>query len=305
MQKKFLIPVILSSDECYAPFVATTIASICDNTTSFVHFYVLDCGITDQTKGRILKLERSFSNFHISWIEVNANAIFSTFRISTRFSKATYARLICPELFPNLNKVIYSDVDVIFLDDIKKLYDEDLQGNALGAVWEDYMERNGNNRNHLLRLGISMGHKYFCAGILLLDLNRWRQQEITSKLFQLENKLRSKLLLQDQDLLNVMFANNYRSLNEKYGITAPRARAHFRNGRLIDCVVRHFEGPKKPWLVHPLIFERRKSNYIGKSKFWYYAKMTDFYLDLIKRFPLYYSVQKLLIAAKQHLPVKQ
>ena len=39
------IPIFLSSDDNYAPFVATTIASICDNTKSFCEFYVLDGGI--------------------------------------------------------------------------------------------------------------------------------------------------------------------------------------------------------------------------------------------------------------------
>ena len=38
----YRIPIFLSSDNNYAPFVATTIASVCDNTKSFCDFYILD-----------------------------------------------------------------------------------------------------------------------------------------------------------------------------------------------------------------------------------------------------------------------
>ena len=47
------IPIFLSSDNNYAPFVATTIASICDNTKSFCEFYILDGGITQEIKSTI------------------------------------------------------------------------------------------------------------------------------------------------------------------------------------------------------------------------------------------------------------
>ena len=43
----YRIPIFLSSDNNYAPFVATTIASICDNTKSFCDFYILDGGIEE------------------------------------------------------------------------------------------------------------------------------------------------------------------------------------------------------------------------------------------------------------------
>ena len=51
--KKNKIPIFLASDNNYAPFVATTIASICDNTKSFCDVYVLDGGITKENQSKI------------------------------------------------------------------------------------------------------------------------------------------------------------------------------------------------------------------------------------------------------------
>ena len=48
------IPIFLASDNNYAPFVATTIASICDNTKSFCNFYILDGGISKKIRIKLI-----------------------------------------------------------------------------------------------------------------------------------------------------------------------------------------------------------------------------------------------------------
>ena len=44
------IPVFLASDNRYAPFVATTMASILMHTNDFIEFYIMDCGISTTNK---------------------------------------------------------------------------------------------------------------------------------------------------------------------------------------------------------------------------------------------------------------
>lgn len=284
----------MSCDDGYAPFVATTIASACDHTKKHLHFYVIDCGISTENKNKINLLKKYFSNFDIEWLDLDINHIFEGLVEREHFTKAMYGRLVFADLKPSLHKAIYTDVDVIFCGDIEELYNENLGNYIIGAVWEDYMESNRTNNNHLKRLGIPYNHQYFSSGLLLINLDAWRSQQCTKSIFQEAKRLRSKLLFPDQDLLNYHFANNYCQLSEKYVVTAPRARKHYQHGKLINCVIRHFEGPKKPWLCHPLIPEIKKSNYIGKSIFWKYAKMTAFYPELISRFPVYNRVMTIL-----------
>lgn len=50
------IPIFLSSDNNYAPYIAIAIASICDNTKSFCNFYILDGGISKENKSYINSL---------------------------------------------------------------------------------------------------------------------------------------------------------------------------------------------------------------------------------------------------------
>ena len=91
------IPIFLSSDNNYAPFVATTIASICDNTKSFCDFYILDSSITKENQEKICCLKNNFSNFSIEFIQINNDLYFKDleYNNNSRYvSLATYNRFL-------------------------------------------------------------------------------------------------------------------------------------------------------------------------------------------------------------------
>ena len=143
MQNK--IPIFLSSDNNFAPFVATTIASICDNTKSFCEFYILDGGITEENKEKICQLKDKFSNFLIEFIGINEliDESFKNAVINERyFSKSMYSRLLIPTIKPDLRKVIYSDVDVIFKCDIEQYYQQNIEGYAIACVQAPFINLN-------------------------------------------------------------------------------------------------------------------------------------------------------------------
>ena len=282
------IPVFVCSDENYAPFVAITALSICLNTSEQIDLYVIDCGIKDETKNKVEQVTRICNNLDVHWLALSLEEYFSDFIALGHISKAAYGRFLIPLLNTDLKKVIYSDIDVIYCGDISELYRQDLKGMALGAV--PGLDRKSTSKvaASLKRLGLSQNHIYFESGLLLIDSDQWRTKGITNKLFETEKQIRDRLLYVDQDILNYYFECNYCPLNEKFSVTSPRAKKFIDwRGRLENCTMRHFEGPRKPWLVHPLWPERFKSNNIGRNLFWHYARMTPFYQELIQRFPIY------------------
>lgn len=262
------IPIFLSSDNNYAPFVATTIASICDNTKSFCEFYILDGGISEENKEKISELKKQFSNFSIEFVNINYE-IFAKFLTNSYITVAAYYRLIIPKLYPNINKFLYLDVDIIANGDIVELYNADLENFTIGAI-EDvgnvyYIKRLKYN------IEVSQKHIYFNSGVLLINNPKWNEQNISEKLFEIEEKYRGRLECNDQDLLNKYFENNYKQLPQKY------------NSKKIenDTIIRHFYHHIKPWNIHP-------NATLGSQLlpdfeiFWKYAKITPFYDELLK-----------------------
>lgn len=277
------IPVFLSSDNNYAPFVATTIASIMDNTKAFINFYILDGGIKIENVNRIRDLRKLFSNFTIEFIEINTREKFKNFPTRLHFSIDMYTRFLIPELKPELKKVIYSDVDVIFNDDIQKLADEDLGDYIIGAVPYTFGYINPNKseiKSYHKRLKLSNEHKYFESGLLLIDVELWKKSNITKKLIKEATANHpSVILTPDQDVFNIIFDNNYKKLSNKYIVVPHRKKimqTDLTSRKSIENpFIVHYAGSNKPWNN----LKMDMADY-----FWKYARMTPFYEELIYNF---------------------
>ena len=285
------IPIFLSSDNNYAPFVATTMASICDNTQSFCNFYVLDGGITEKNKKKICELKKIFSNFNIEFIPINLEKEFKNFKTVTYISKAMYSRLLIPYVKTNINKAIYLDVDIIVKKDILSLYNIDLEGYALGAIW-DKSHINYNTTDPIIP---SDKCNYFNSGVLLIDCNLWRKNDILKTLLDLEKKYRTINLHPDEAILNKYFDRNYKIIPAEYNYLDYYYQNNVSNPN--NIVIRHFATERKPWLFGAKIKHNDISKFINTGNiedFWKYAKMTSF-LDNIEQKTIYTSMKDLYI----------
>ena len=267
------IPVFLSSDNNYAPLVATTMASILSNTKSFIEFYILDGGITSDNVEKIQSLKNNFNNFSIEFIKIDYEECFKDFTPAKRLTKAAFSRLLIPELKTPLNRAIYLDADTLLTGNIAEFYNEDLENYALGAVWEEYDQYIGYPERKIC-MEFSDNHKYFNSGVLLIDCQKWRQNRIFDKLVNIEKEYKNRKKTNDQDILNKCFDNNYKILPRKYNYLTGNF-TYFKNDT--DIIIRHMVGRIRPWQIN----ENAQTNLIQNLKeFWYYAKMTPFYEEL-------------------------
>ena len=216
----------------------------------------------------------------LEFIEIDLKKEFDSISYqnnSEYVSLSTYNRFLIPQLKPGIDKALYSDVDVIFLDDVKKMYNEDLEGFALGAIPELYLEQSL-NLSRKERLGLNDSHKYFSAGNLLLDCKKWREENILNNLLEIENKNRSNLTQADMDVLNIYFDNNnYKILDPKYCVLDTYYDFH----NIKNPVIRHYHGGFKPWHFSPN--SKIEASMPNHKDFWYYLEMTDFYNEVEER----------------------
>ena len=293
----YRIPIFLSSDNNYAPFVATTIASICDNTKSFCDFYILDGGIEEENKEKICQLKTLFNNFSIEFIQIDLEKEFKGFKDNMHFTKSMYSRFLIPILKPEIKKALYSDVDIIALGDIKEMYLENLEGYAIGAVWEAHNEKSVNAKKRKL-YELSSLHIFFSSGNIIIDCNKWRENNILESLLFLEQKYRNILQMPDQDLLNIYFDNNYKQIDNTYCYLTHNALS-YNNVPKEKIIIRHYEGLVKPWNVA----EDSDIMLPNLKEWWYYAKKTSFITDFIintkgekmqSQMKRFFCIQKLL-----------
>lgn len=283
------IPVFLASDDNYSPFVATTMFSILEHTTSFAEFYILDGGIIENSKKLIEKSLEKFNNFSIEYIDMLGFGL-ERFPNLKHYSLNTFSRYFIPQIKPDLKKVLYLDIDIIANGDIAELYNSDLENYPLGAVLEDFYGQNALTLKEKIYPKFASGKKYFNAGVLVLNLEYFRQNNMTQKLVDKTIELSDVLACPDQDIFNIFFENNYKVLDYKFNfmpdhfemlkdLYPQRADNIKKNAVLIHYTAR------KPW--------RFFSN--AMNEFWLVAKNTAFLDKLIKDFDFKFLQLKAMI----------
>ena len=293
------IPIFVSGDESYAPYIAVLIASACSNTNSFLRFYIIGDPVNSFTRRQIESMKKKFENFDVEFMDVDMQVAFASFRTASSFkaapywSNTTYARILIPQLQPHITKAVNLDADVIILGDLQNMIDIDMEGYALAGVPDNYMINDclAKGRNYM-DLSTEMLQRYFNAGVLLLDCEKWREQNITQKLFEVHQKYKEKLKYVEQDLLNKYFDNNYKVIGTEYNLlnsnisTLIECPEKFKGlpYKKWDCIVRHFEGPMKPWLYNERVYDDYRCRTLSYDQFWYYAAMTPFHEGLKMKF---------------------
>ena len=135
-------------------------------------------------------------------------------------SAGAYLRLLLHRVLPDIDKVLYLDVDILVRESLLPLWKTDLESNLLAAVkgpvnlsdkWE------WNSERPYWKLLTGMQGSYINSGVLLLNLAQIRRQQIDR---QWEKLAEQKLYYQDQDILNITCRGKMIYLPPKYNSLA-------------------------------------------------------------------------------------
>ena len=176
----------------------------------------------------------------VALYECDINFLPVDINLSGHISISTYYRLLIPAILPNnLNKILYLDCDLLVLDNLKDLLDLDITEFDLACVEEDL------GANHNLKIGLKSYEAHFNAGVLLINLERWRQRNYLAEFINYLQANRMRLVYWDQDVLNVVLKDKL-FLKSKWNITTSYLdKNHF--NKIKDMSILHFTGDLKPW----------------------------------------------------------
>jgi lipopolysaccharide biosynthesis glycosyltransferase len=202
--------------------------------------------------------------------------VISDLKIDGHVTSVTYLRLRIGELLPaRLERVLYLDSDIIINGDVTELFDMDLVGFPFGAVPDALVDK---NREIRTKIALDANAHYFNAGVLLIDLSRWRSLSIGGRAISYCRSNRDSITYHDQCALNHVANGQFYVLDDTWNFQTNSSARQLRSALIV-----HFTGPFKPWhfrCAHPskhLYFE-----FIKKTA-WMDFKVRWTYRDLIKR----------------------
>lgn len=263
------IPVFFSTDDTYIPFLDVAVSSLIANASenNTYRIIVLNTGLDPENIATIKKNERP--GFVIDFVDISKEIqqIRSYFKNVYHFSVVTYYRLFIASLFPQYDKIVYLDCDLVVLGDISKLYDTPMGSNILGAVADQFVRNTPQFREYARKaIGVDPD-RYINAGVLLINLKAFRKNNIEEKFVKLITGYDFDLLDPDQAYLNFLCRDKILLLPNGWN-KEPMPLPWEGDKRII-----HYALYKKPWQYDDVLYG---------EYFWQYAEKSPFYTRILE-----------------------
>lgn len=258
-----VIRVVVTTDERYAMPTAACIRSVIDSRApgDTLHVAVLGSDLSEQTRARLLRSWRA-ARCATTFVPVDLTRFAGLpirSAVGATVTTGVYTRLLVGDLLPSdWQRVVYLDSDTITRHSLADLWNTNLDGDILGAVRDDYVPTISSPYGlpTWRQLGLDPDLPYFNSGVMLIDLNAWRRDNIGSRTLRYLTEHRDDIRLFDQDALNAVAAGRWSELDTVWNVTGFWRKQHRRTGRhsgiLDDARIRHFAGYGKPWDPEPL-----------------------------------------------------
>lgn len=219
-------------------------------------------------------------------IKTVSKELFSDLKYNLQFTSATYYRVMAGACFEE-SKIIYLDSDIIVKGSLVELWNTDLENYPLAAVSDPFI-------TDFQRLDLNPEEGYFNSGIMLLNLDRWRELGLGEKVLAFIKKFPNKVHYADQCGLNAVLKGDWKRLEPKWNLQT----AFLEKETLQDCKkafsekdlnealllpkIIHYTGRLKPWNLG--------CNHPYKKLFWSNLSQTPFK----RRLPLDFSFVNLI-----------
>ena len=274
------VPIFFATDNNYLPFLDVALRSLIANASRDYKYriVILNVGLDKDKMDKIMALQDD--NFIIDFVNISHE--FEDIRHKLKnifhFSLACYYRLFIENLFPEYDKILYLDCDIIVLGDISKLYFEDVKDYAVAGVVEQHIKFSPVFSNYTKKVvGVDCNH-YINSGIMIMNLKKIRELQVEEKFVDLINRYNFDVIDPDQAYINYLCKGHIKFLPIEWNRTTCEK---------IEC--------KKPQIVHYALGEKpwdNKKTFLGKY-FWKYAITSSFYEDILQKNKQYDSLAKL------------
>lgn len=293
--------IVIASDNNFVPHLAALIESIKDSTPLQQKFQicVLDGGISQ--KNRTL-LGRQFHRkpTHSGKIYfLDCSHLYTDVDVHMHFSTSTFYRIDLGRILPKHSRAIYIDCDTIVQGDLSQLWNMNLESKVIAAAPDLIMknfvrnktpamkEAGGQPAGEYLQDHVQMGNsadEYFQAGVIVFDLDRYRQLDTAEK--ALADLKSQKYWFLDQDILNKYLVGKVKFLDTSWNCVnmvmdilpglstewAAKAKEDFASPKII-----HYAGfEAKPWNNHKAPWA---------EIYWQYLRLTYWYENVAMNFP--------------------
>lgn len=283
-----MLTIIFSINNAYAPYLYICLKSLlahikpCDKYKA----YILYTELSDRHQKNLLKLQNDNLKIEFSNVESVVNNHKDNFSLNAHFTIETYYRFFLPQIFPNLDKVLYLDADTMIMKDISPLFNIDINGYYLGVTHDCEIVRASNfigtkYSNYFIKTLNVDPTNYFQAGVMLVNLKKMREDNITDKLLDALERIGTPKFV-DQDILNTVCRDKVLFIPQNWNYTwhLPFIDELYQKHILSPLNKEYEKARLNPYIIHFTGNHTKPTDFPNvpeAQKFWEYAKNSPYY----------------------------
>lgn len=200
-----IIHIVYASDKKYGPILGVSTVSLFENNKSErICLHILDGGMDGADKGKLEELCCAYGMPPPRWIP--ADDISSELQMQVdcdRGSLTQFARIfISRHMGEGVDRILYLDCDTIVRKPIRELWELKLEERT-AAVLKDAF-----SKHYRANIGLEPDDIMFNSGIMLIDLNRWRERDIEGRILEFIRLRRGFVEKGDQGALNAVLSRD-------------------------------------------------------------------------------------------------
>lgn len=178
---------------------------------------------------------------------------FSNIPILERIPEESFYRLLAFLYLPeSVERCLYLDPDIYINQSLLPLYTTDIEDSYIAAAGHLHGFWDWFNK---MRLDVKEHERYLNSGVMLMNLSAIRRDFTFGKILECLEENEQRLILGDQDMVNILFGRNAIVIDEKKYNLDERAYSYHskKNSFDLDTVkektaIIHYNGKYKPWL---------------------------------------------------------
>ena len=228
--------VVTSFDKNYFEYSKVMVKTFADNYTGKekINFYCL-------VPKELIPLQQDYRdsiktdklNIYFTYSEEFENADYFVER--EQYTKNAWHRIFLQSIFPDVDRVLYLDPDMIFLRDVDSLINYKTKAPIAAYIEDDF-------QSLCLEIYGKEDVVYFSDGVFIADLNYWREHDFQSKMIQFAKTRNTRFV--DQDAVNFVMHDVVEPLPVNFNFCADKAELYY---TVTNPMIVHFSGPMKPW----------------------------------------------------------
>ncbi|GAB6455706.1 glycosyltransferase family 8 protein [Bacillus luti] len=211
------LSVVYSSDDTYAQHVGVSLISLLQNNNHFntINIYLIENNLSSYSKKNLNSICKKY-NRTIQYINFNVLSDRLELNIGDSIAINSYARLFLASVIPEeLDKIIYLDCDSIINSSLSDLWNTDITEYFVAGVCDTVSNQTK------FKIDMDKDDRYINAGMLLVNLKRWRTEKIEKQFIEFIDKYNGQVFHHDQGVINGVLKGEVLYLHPKYNVMTP------------------------------------------------------------------------------------